>query len=899
MFGRRGSIHFNRKTETSDLCKLKEKFFELCDSQSLSVSKRITKEFIKRDTQKDAKAKLCLKGCDMSDSHVINLIASLSIKPVVSKLELDGNMTLTNESLKAIDAFLQSQILFVQENYDDNAVKKCAFLGELSLPMKPRPDYDLSLVTGGIQSKLDMLRTMNAESYVFEVLLTVFGNDPITSIDEERFSKIWTAIFNKNFDNKKANIFNNDKLLLSDREVIDLVLHEQMRLKNINVVCYIEKKVATKVPVAVDNKTNKKHVGSPDRLKIGGDAKAETLKKKVDQMEAEREEVVRKKQAERAEQEQKVQQKRDEEMKGRLAAEKMLMEKIAKESAEEQKRLDGLLQSQQPLGTITNNGDVLHTGSRSRSSSPSKEAPAATPATTPTAAPTAAATSSSSAPKSSGVSGWFQGKDRGDTGAAASASPSSLGAPKAPAPVRANSPAAPSRKSSRSSSPAPRVLTKDERLSKIKEYYSPPLAKTAARGGSPPRLKASVDISSPEILPKIDVVSSHLDLSNNKLTSFSSEDSVTVNALNKITVLDLNFNNFSSCEQFDFTPLLVLTSLSLTHCQVKGVFSGTWLPLSLLHLNLSHNELTEVTEVSQTHLRIVDVSYNQLTKVDFLPSTLEALSLSNNKIADIFTFHVLGMCPTMRHVCLEENPLIKSCADWRVRAISFMPLLVTIDNKPLNALKTQASTIMSAFRSFRSSKSVEDKEADMLPRKKSPRPAMIIKGASPHKSPQPIRAKSPIGKLPTPPDRFKGPPNSPDVCVSPFDPSASAQHKQSYLANTMSRSLTTLSPTRRSKDEQADHDKKRMNYQEVYRAQLEKKVREMEEEYATKYNSTSPEKRLTPTELLRLLGRLENASNRPSPMKSPFNNRSPVKTPRKTAASPQGPKTPIVATPKK
>ena len=131
-----------------------------------------------------------------------------------------------------------------------------------------------------------------------------------------------------------------------------------------------------------------------------------------------------------------------------------------------------------------------------------------------------------------------------------------------------------------------------------------------------------------------------LDLSGNRLTYLSDES---LYSMATLEVLKLADNQLAALPPTVFNKSQQLKELHLQNNSLTLLTPELFNGLEhLVVLNLSHNAiashlLSHDTFASLTSLRVLDLSYNQLTDLDFLPSfpNLEALILDHNQLEEL------------------------------------------------------------------------------------------------------------------------------------------------------------------------------------------------------------------------------------------------------------------------
>lgn len=78
---------------------------------------------------------------------------------------------------------------------------------------------------------------------------------------------------------------------------------------------------------------------------------------------------------------------------------------------------------------------------------------------------------------------------------------------------------------------------------------------------------------------------------------------------------------------------------------------------NLEYLNLSFNSITKVSNLKNSKLKSIDLSYNLIEEFDFSHlQNLHALNLSHNKINDIKKFDILKFNPLLSKINVRGNP---------------------------------------------------------------------------------------------------------------------------------------------------------------------------------------------------------------------------------------------------
>ena len=123
-----------------------------------------------------------------------------------------------------------------------------------------------------------------------------------------------------------------------------------------------------------------------------------------------------------------------------------------------------------------------------------------------------------------------------------------------------------------------------------------------------------------------------------------------------------------------------LTDLDLGNNKINGKLEEDSLPTKLLRLDLSYNQLTDVTAVMKCfELVHLDLSHNALKNLYGLPTKLERLNLSNNKLISVASLRSLTMCSSLQSIAILNNPMTSQIPNIRVFLMSLFRNLVEYD----------------------------------------------------------------------------------------------------------------------------------------------------------------------------------------------------------------------------
>jgi hypothetical protein len=154
-------------------------------------------------------------------------------------------------------------------------------------------------------------------------------------------------------------------------------------------------------------------------------------------------------------------------------------------------------------------------------------------------------------------------------------------------------------------------------------------------------------------------------LKDNSLTD-NFVSSMKLSELKHLTDLDLGKNNLSLI--FDIENM-------------NSIASSSILPPSLLRLDISHNKLKSISAlVSCLDLQVLNVSNNKLATVDVLPLKLERLDVSDNELKHLRSLRVVSMCHRIQALGVAGNPFLQSTnVNINIRVFDMFPNLIELD----------------------------------------------------------------------------------------------------------------------------------------------------------------------------------------------------------------------------
>lgn len=133
------------------------------------------------------------------------------------------------------------------------------------------------------------------------------------------------------------------------------------------------------------------------------------------------------------------------------------------------------------------------------------------------------------------------------------------------------------------------------------------------------------------------------------------------------------------CLQLKST-FLQLLELDLSYNKIQGALKESMLPETLQKLDLSHNNLHDVSGLCAcTSLVDCNLSHNKLKHLDGLPKSIKKLDLSYNLLSTSLHLRVLSVSPDIESLWIAGNPLIIHCPQWKNAVRSFLSHLHHVD----------------------------------------------------------------------------------------------------------------------------------------------------------------------------------------------------------------------------
>ena len=174
-----------------------------------------------------------------------------------------------------------------------------------------------------------------------------------------------------------------------------------------------------------------------------------------------------------------------------------------------------------------------------------------------------------------------------------------------------------------------------------------------------------------------------LDIKSSNLNTINIPQIISSQFLHKIKVLVLRDNSLRHIGDLGLPFLKCLTDLDLAHNKFSGAITDKSIPSAVLRLDLSNNNITDISALQGTcyNLKMLNISNNALKRLPPLPTKLEWLDLSDNKLSELRDLRVLSLSPKIAALGLAGNPMVDNeKSDWKIRVISYLPDIAQIDH---------------------------------------------------------------------------------------------------------------------------------------------------------------------------------------------------------------------------
>ena len=174
-----------------------------------------------------------------------------------------------------------------------------------------------------------------------------------------------------------------------------------------------------------------------------------------------------------------------------------------------------------------------------------------------------------------------------------------------------------------------------------------------------------------------------LDLSVSRLESFapSSYHLYPKHDFQNLRVLVLRSNLINDLVPLQLAELTNLTDLDLSFNKISGVVPRSAFPLSIERLDLSSNDITDLTYMSgYPFLLVMNVSNNCIREISVYPPNLTHLDVSENLISNVIDLRILALTPSIKILQISGNPVLTNSNQCKVTVCSVLPRLVMLDD---------------------------------------------------------------------------------------------------------------------------------------------------------------------------------------------------------------------------
>jgi hypothetical protein len=223
--------HFSRNATAIDLTNIQITWKNLCDKNNKIFPKKVSAEFNKRiklSKSGKGKAKLNFSKCSLKDDQINFLFHSLSVKPVISKLNLNNNK-MTNKSAKVLLNLLKGQEKITKFDYKIRS--EANFLGDIDL--ENNNELDPNLITELLKITT-ILKHSNASANIKKIFLSIGAPD---NINVDIFDSVWDEIIgdydiDNNIDIIKTKLYRENKYIYPTYEEMHDSLIQQLIHQN-------------------------------------------------------------------------------------------------------------------------------------------------------------------------------------------------------------------------------------------------------------------------------------------------------------------------------------------------------------------------------------------------------------------------------------------------------------------------------------------------------------------------------------------------------------------------------------------------------------------------------------------------------------------------------------------
>lgn len=149
-----------------------------------------------------------------------------------------------------------------------------------------------------------------------------------------------------------------------------------------------------------------------------------------------------------------------------------------------------------------------------------------------------------------------------------------------------------------------------------------------------------------------------------------------------VQTLVLRNNSMAVVQVSVLKPLENLRTLDISHNNLSDI-TGRF-PKTLTSLDVSYNQLRTLTSICKCKELIeLNATNNLINVIEALPLKLEKLYLSDNFIQDYLSFRMLSLTSHLRELSLSGNPVVEKFKDIRARLNSLFVNLEVYDGEAL------------------------------------------------------------------------------------------------------------------------------------------------------------------------------------------------------------------------
>jgi Leucine-rich repeat (LRR) protein len=148
-----------------------------------------------------------------------------------------------------------------------------------------------------------------------------------------------------------------------------------------------------------------------------------------------------------------------------------------------------------------------------------------------------------------------------------------------------------------------------------------------------------------------------------------------------LRVLVLRSNLINELMPLQLVELTNLTDLDMSFNKISGVIPRAAFPQSIERLDLSSNDITDLTYMSgYPFLLVMNVSNNCIKEISVYPPNLTHLDISENLINNVIDLRILALTPSIKILQISGNPVLNNSNQCKVTVCSVLPRLVMLDD---------------------------------------------------------------------------------------------------------------------------------------------------------------------------------------------------------------------------